>query len=132
MSHPVFQDDVSICDEERLFRRVHPTHLVRDEDSGTLRVSSAAFKDEELSVNIESILKLDGSAPEACLRKHPNHRLVAITAADARKFSQAVCRDPLPEDRSHGLVYGLKKKPSIHQGLRSAAIWVIPSSPPKV
>ena len=33
---------------------------------------------------------------------------MSLTAADARQFSQAVCRDPLPTDQSHGLVYGSK------------------------
>jgi hypothetical protein len=64
MSPPVFQDNASISDEERLFRRVHLLLLVRDDDTESVRVSSGAFKDKELSVNIESTLAAAGGLPK--------------------------------------------------------------------
>jgi hypothetical protein len=45
-------DDPNIPDEERLFRRIHLTHIVQG-DGGKSEVSSAAFRDIELSVNLE-------------------------------------------------------------------------------
>lgn len=48
-------DDESILDQDRLLRRVPPQPVIR-EDDGTIRPSTAAFKDEELSVNIESLM----------------------------------------------------------------------------
>jgi hypothetical protein len=132
MSPPVFQDNASICDEERLFRRIHITQLVKDGDSGLVRVSSAAFRDQELSVHLEPELEREGNSAETCLRNHRNHKLVFIAAGDARRFGQSVCRDPLPEDHSHGLVYGPKKRGTIDEGLRAASAWVVPPSPPRL
>lgn len=131
MSPPVYQDDASIRDEERLFRRVHIAQLVRDDDTGLTRISSGVFKDRELSINIESVLQDSGFTAEACLQNHNAHKLVSIAAGKARGFGQAICHDPLPDDLSHGLVYGSKNSRSIHDGLRSAASWVIPPDPPR-
>jgi hypothetical protein len=131
MSERLYQDDATICDGERLFRRVHITQLVRDDDTGLARVSSGVFKDKELSINIESVLSDAGSSAEACLHNYKTHILISITAGDARHFCQAVCYDPLPNDPSHGLVYGSKNKTSIHNGLRAAAVWAIPTTAPQ-
>jgi len=130
MSPPHYQDDASIRDEERLFRRFHLMLLVRDDDTGLARVSSGAFKDKELSIQIESVLAENGGSADSCLRGHDAHRLVSITAGNARQFNQAVCRDPLPEDPSHGLVCGSKNSKTVHEGLRVSAIWVIPETAP--
>jgi hypothetical protein len=129
MSQPVFQDDTTIGDEERLFRRVPVIQLVPDEDTGLARVSSCAFRDRELSVYIESVLTESGRSAESCLRNYDVHKLVSITAANARQFNQAVCRNPLPEEPSHGLVYGSKNNSKISRGLSSLAAWVIPPAP---
>jgi hypothetical protein len=130
MSEQVYEDDPSIKNEDRLFRRVHLAQLVNDDDTGLVRISSGVFKHKELSVNIESSLLNGGSSIETCLCGHQAHKLVFITAGNARRFEQAVSRDPLPNDPSHGLVVGSKNKRSIHDGLRAAAEWVIPPSAP--
>lgn len=124
MSQFVRQDDSSIADEERLFRRIHPCHIVADENTGQARVSSGAFRDTELSIHIESTLLSTGKSSRDCLLNYPQHRLVAITAGTARHFQQAVCRDPQPGDSSHGLVCGSKNNRRIHKGLCESAVWV--------
>ncbi len=131
MSPPVYQDNTTIHDEERLFRRIHIAQLVRDDDSDIVRVSSAAFRDEHLSVDIESGFENEVCTPESCLRNHQNHKLVSITAGGARGLSQSLCRDPLPDDLAHGLVYGPKKSRGIQVGLCAAAVWVIPTAAPR-
>jgi hypothetical protein len=131
MSPPVYQDNTSIRDEERLFRRIHISFLVRDDDADLVRVSTAAFRDEDLSVNIESVLTESGCTPEACLRNNQDHKLVSISARDARRLNQSLCRDPLPENLSHGLVYGSKKNKQIQREFCAAAIWVIPCTAPR-
>jgi hypothetical protein len=131
MAQNDYQDDASILGEDRLFRRVHVTQLVRDDDTGLARVSSGAFKDKELSINIESVLSNAGVAVEACVHNHKAHKLVSITAADGRRFNQAVCRDSLPGDASHCLVYGPKNAKPVREGLRAAAKWVIPKIAPR-
>jgi hypothetical protein len=130
MSPPVFQDNKSIRDEERLFRRVHIRQLVKDDDTGLARVSSGVFRDKDLSVNIESVLIDLAGSFESCLHDSNAHKLISITAQNARQVGQAVCRDPLPTDLSHGLVYGSKNARSVHDGLRALAEWVIPTGAP--
>jgi hypothetical protein len=130
MCNPVYEDDPTIANEDRLFRRIHLTQLVRDDDTGFARVSSGAFRDRELSINIESILLGEGKTSTACLQNYLVHKLVSITAGVARRLQQAVCRDPLPDDLSHGLVCGAKNNRRVHEGLRDSADWVIPASAP--
>jgi len=121
---------MSIRDEERLFRRVHIKQLVRDDDTGLARVSSGVFKDKELSVHIESVLREIGRSAESCLQNRNFLKLVAITAGNARHFNQAVCRNPIPNDPSHGLVCGSKNRKCI-DGLKTSVAWVIPASSPR-
>ncbi len=130
MCQPLYRDDASIADEDRLFRRIHLTQIVKDDDTGLARISSGAFRDKELSVNIESVLLSDGKVPGHCLRNYLTHKLAAITAGEARQYQQAVCRDPLPHDPSHGLVWGSKNSRRVHLGLTDAATWVIPGQAP--
>ena len=56
-------DDPNILDEERLFRRIHLSHMVEG-DGGKSEVSSAAFRDTELSVNLEGVMQAAGREPE--------------------------------------------------------------------
>lgn len=121
MCQPARQDDASIANEDPLFRRIHLTQIVKDDDTGLARISTGAFRDKELSINIESILLGDGKIPEHCLQTYLTHKLAAITAGEARQYQQAVCPDPLPHDPSHGLVYGSKNNRRIHSGLTAAA-----------
>lgn len=58
------------------------------------------------------------------------HKLVSITAGAARRHRQLVFRDPLPDDLSHGLVYGSKNNRRIPDDLRDSAAWVIPAEAP--
>lgn len=131
MCKPGRQDDLTITDEERLFRRIHLSQIVKDEDTGHARVSTGAFKDKELSINIESVLLGNGETTEACLRNHKGHKLVSFTAAKARQLQQIVCRDPeSPDNLSHGLVCGSKNSRSVCEGLRDSAEWIIPTQAP--
>lgn len=123
-------DDASIVNQDRLFRRVHITQLVRDGDTGLARVSTGAFDDKELSINIESVLAGGGETPDTCLRDYHVHKLVSITAENARRFNQVVCKDPQPDNPSHGLIYGAKSR-GVLRGLCAAAIWVIPANAPR-
>lgn len=130
MCQVAYQDDPTITNEDRLFRRVHLTQVVRDDDTGLARVSSGAFRDKELSVNIESILVNEGKSPAACLHGYLVHQLVSVTAGEARQYSQTVCRDPLPNDLSHGLIAGSKNNRRILEGLRDSAKWIVPAEAP--
>jgi hypothetical protein len=126
-----YPDDPTLGDAERLFRRVHITFLVPDDDTGLARISSGAFRDIDLSINIESILQSEGKGAGACVARYPTHRLVFINAGAARQHQQSVCRDPDPlhDNLSHGIVWGPKNK-HVRDSLRDLADWVIPAEAP--
>jgi hypothetical protein len=128
MPDRAFQNDPSIPGDEQLFRRIPQTWVAWDE-LGNPTISSAAFKDEELSVNLASVMAQDSRAPADAIRDYPGYGLAAITAARARSLGQAVARDPLPEEPAHGVVYGQKKRGGVGGKLRDGAIWVV--SPPQ-
>jgi hypothetical protein len=128
MSAPPFQNDPSIPGDERLFRRIARTWINWDEQ-GTPSISSAAFRDPELSVYLESVMARDGREPEDAIAGYSGYGLAAITAAHARSLNQAVARDPLPDEPAHGVVYGQKKRGGIGSKLRDGAIWVKTPAP---
>lgn len=119
-----FEDDPTISGQERLFRRI-PQSWVHWDENGSASISSAAFKDHELSVNLESVMARIGRQPEDCIRGYAGYGLAAITAAHARSLQQAVARDPLPDEPAHGVVYGDKKHRGISGKLRDGAQWVV-------
>lgn len=121
-------DDPGISDDERLLRRIHWSHLVEG-DASEARISTAAFKDQELSVNIESTMREAGRAPEDSLHNNPNNLLVSITARTCRSNDQIVGRDPVPSEPAHGYVFGKKGRP-IQRNLRDSAVWVVPKATP--
>lgn len=124
MHGSVFEDDPTIPATERLFRRIPPTWIDWD-DQGKAAISSAAFKDEELSITLESVMERDQRPPEDAVRNFPRYGLAAITAGHARSLNQAVARDPEPEEPAHGVVYGQKKRGGIGGKLRDGAEWVV-------
>jgi hypothetical protein len=127
----VFDNDPTIAGNERLLRRIHPQQLVPDErNAGKRRVSSGAFRDEELSIVIESTLLKSGRQPIDLLQAYERYSLVAITAAKARSHDQSVARDPIPDEPAHGVVFGRKKKCA--GSLADSASWVVPSDAPSL
>lgn len=114
-------DDTSVQDDDRLLRRVHPEHVVLDQNRGVYRPSSAAFADatDGISVYLRSVLDRIDRCEQDVLEQYPRHSLVAFTASVARDKSLlnppfAVRRDPDPADTpahpcspAHALLVGL-------------------------
>ena len=102
-------DRSSLDGNEHLWRRIHRSHLL---DGG--RVSSIAFSDPEMSVDIARIqqdmsITLAGEAGVADFH-----------ASTAQALDQETVADPLPDNAAHALVIGKKSK-SIQRKLRDAA-----------
>ena len=94
---------------ESLWRRIHRTHIVRDG-----QVSSAAFSDPELSVDIARIQR------EMSITLADEAGVAAFQASAAHSLGQETVADPLPENAAHALVIGPKSK-SVQRKLRNAA-----------
>ncbi len=101
---PQQPDDPSIDDTERLWRRVHPTQIDIDTETGNPEISSGVFSTgEEISVAIASATSI-----EALLSGYPEHSVVEFEVAAARSARCTVVRNPLPDDDAHALVCGPK------------------------
>ena len=102
------EDDKSILDGDRLLRRIPPNQLIREQ--GRIRPSSAAFKQDEISVNIESLMVAQRRELAETLVGYPGSALAAIVAGDVRKFNNPIVKDTKPPNGpAHGLVLGKKK-----------------------
>jgi hypothetical protein len=116
-------DDGSIADEWMLLRRIHPEQVVADRQTGELRVSSAAFRDPAMSVDVEELLKRAGLDWRFSLQGYPTYSLAAFSAAVARSLGQAVVSSPLPANQAHAEVRG-HKTGAVSRALSKAASWV--------
>jgi hypothetical protein len=115
-------DDGSISDENPLWRRIPPMHLVRD-GQGNLRPSSAAFKDHPNGSPMSVFIFGVESSVEATLGGHSGFGIGAITAGLARQNNQGVRRDPLADHPDHGEVFG-KKTDSVRKSFARNAVWI--------
>jgi hypothetical protein len=122
-------DDGAIADDAGLLRRIHPAHIIPDGNAaGALRLSSAAFKDPELSVDAEPILATAGLDWRFSLRGYPEHSLVRLQARAAREKGLAVVHKPLKGNDAHAEIIG-KKTQSIANHLRDSSDWVFIRTP---
>jgi hypothetical protein len=122
------EDDLSIPNTDRLFRRVPPNQLEPLED-GSWRPTSSVFKTERLSVNIECLMVEQGRPAEDTLANYPDHYLTSILAGDVRAKGHPIVKDAAPpNDPAHGLVLG-KKKGSFANAMLASHRWIVP--PPK-
>jgi hypothetical protein len=128
MSDRIFEDDVTIRDDERLLRRIFPGHVNWDEN-GDPNISSAAFDKLDLSVNLASVMEQAGRELKDAIRGYAGFGLAAITAAHARSLNQAVARDPTRDEPSHGIMYGEKTR-ATRRKLRDGAQWIVTPSHP--
>jgi hypothetical protein len=122
-------DDGSIKDDACLLRRIRADQIVDDENTGTRRPSSAAFRDPEMSVDAAPILAASGLDWHFCVQGYEGFSLVNIEAVHARAKGLAVIHKPikddptLPNNLAHAEVIGKKTK-GIAKYLAANAAWV--------
>ncbi len=103
-------NDAPVPEDMSLYRRLHPSEIVWDDNDGCLRPTSGAFEDREMSIHLDDVLKDEGREPVSVLEGKPTHSLVSLTAGFVQNEEQEVRRTPKPEDASHGEVCGNKPK----------------------
>jgi hypothetical protein len=124
-----YANDPSIANNEVLLRRLQPDWIVPG-DHGRMRIASAAFKHEELSILFYTLLQSQGRPVNDALGGHSDNSLCSITAGLARDLGQRVVYDlEPPNDPAHGLVVGKKTQARANRFAREA-VWVIPSAAP--
>jgi len=118
--------DEPVGDEVELYRRGLPElglGLVEDKNRDRVRLSSAVFAPQEMSVLIEDALREDGRVPLDALANFPDDFLIAITVLVARSQSQTVVRSPTEVEPAHGDVIGKKTRGRRREMARRAR-WV--------
>jgi hypothetical protein len=118
-------DDGTIPDETRLYRRLHPTQVVWDDNQGCIRVSSGAFTDEFMSVNLGNELERINEPPTFALRHYPIHSLAWLSKGFVQSHEQEVRSTPTPDDSTHGEVVGRKKGSRSRQFAKEAKIEIL-------
>lgn len=93
-------DDLSITNDALLWRRLHPTQVICNDD-GSYRISSAAFKDgnHEVSVNLAAL-----TTTEDTLAGFPDRGIAELQAGIPRSLKHALVRDPEPQNPAHALI----------------------------
>ena len=128
MPGPSLEDDHTITDAAALWRRVHPSWIVRDDNAGGLRVSSAAFDDSRdgspLSVLLAEVIAQTQRTKQDVMAGYERYALAAITAQTARACGQGIARTPEPDEPAHASVFGQKTQ-SNKRKMAKAATWVI-------
>jgi hypothetical protein len=119
-------DDGSISNDAGLLRRIHPKQVVHDKNLGKWRPVSGAFKDKEMSVDAEPILREHGLDSAFSLRNFPGFSLARFPAGEARGMGLAVVHKPRPDDQpdnpAHTLVIGATEANARH--FASICVWV--------
>jgi hypothetical protein len=126
-----FTNDPSIANHEVLLRRLQPDWIVPG-NHGRMRIASAAFKHQEMSIIFYTVLQNQGRSLQDALSGRSDNSLCSITAGLARDLGQGVVYDvDPPNDPAHGLVIG-KKTQGVANRFAREATWVIPPEPPLV
>lgn len=97
---------------DMLWRRLHRTQIVSDSQTGAERVSSAAFTDPQLSVDLARLVRDD----DYRVTMGSSAGVAAFAASVARELGLAVEHAPEPDNGAHTHVLG-KKTESIRRRL---------------
>jgi hypothetical protein len=106
----VIPADAPVPEDMSLYRRVHPSEIVWDDNDQCPRPNSSVFKDREMSIHLADVLEDEGREAVSVLEERPEHSLVTLTVGFVQSHEQEVRRSPLEEDPSHGDVVGSKPK----------------------
>ncbi len=121
-------DDTTITNDSQLWRRIHPKWVVPDQNTGNLRVSSAAFDNSPdgspTSVLLAYLVRETGRTAEDVITRFDSYALASITAGEARDCKQGVVHDADPNEPAHAYVFGQKTK-AYKRCLARSAQWVI-------
>jgi len=104
-----------------LLRRIHPTQVVDDKNTGIRRFSTAAFKDPKMSVDVEEFLADQGLDWRFSLQGYPDYSLARVSVAAVVQHGQTAVHVPLNSNCAHAEVKG-KKSPGIANKLLEASL----------
>ncbi len=100
-----YEDDKSILDDAKLWRRIPPWHVVEDKNRGGKRISKAAFEDHPdgtpMSVVLGEEVLAAGRDAYSIIAGHTDFYLAFVTGGLARSLNQGIMRKPLDDEPAH-------------------------------
>lgn len=125
---PHDHDGINVADG--IIRRISPQHLIYDEKSGGMKISSAAFNPSSgpnggMSVDLQAQIEEAGLSATQYVTSPPWLGSVRFTAGSLRAEGYQVGFDPLADNPYHGEVWGLFTK-SRQRRLKQLCIWFVP------
>jgi|SRR3954471_16831323 len=124
MARGATDDDATVLDDEILWRRVPPWHVVPDQNRVGRTVSSAAFDDDTDGNPMSVVLAGGADGPEAVLVGHEGFGLAGFRVSLARELGLGVRRDPTESEPAHAVVVG-RKSHGVRKRLRAGSRWVL-------
>lgn len=119
-----YTDDPTIPDDADLWRRIHPTHIIFDDNQGRVRPTSQAFTDSSNGSPMSVVIATECGGPDRVLAGYERYGLASFKARVARESGLGIVRDPLPDQPAHALVFGPKSK-KVQSQLAKATEWVV-------
>jgi hypothetical protein len=126
-----------LIDDRRLIRRISGDYIVRDDNRGGNRISSAAFKNDPrrgyLSVDSENCITDKGADPVAWVTSPQWRGALVISVEHVRGIDPATTdKDrwligmvPLPDNGCHGAIWG-KITAGQSNDLQRLSDWLVP------
>ena len=111
-------DDTRIGDDEIVFRRISQCFVVRDENLHTMRPSTQAFKQRDLSVYLRS-----QTTPEAVASEGTEPYMVSLRVSLLREEGLGIVLDPSSGGPGHCRITGRRTKGKLNRIVKDAK-WV--------
>ena len=111
-------DDTKIADDEIVFRRIAESFVVHDENLQRLRPSTQAFKQDNLSVYLNS-----KTTPEKVASEGKEPYMVSVKVALLREVGLGIVLDPSSGGPGHCRITGNRTKGKLNRIAKSAE-WV--------
>lgn len=122
------RNDPSISDETPLWRRLIPSWVIPDNNTGKPRITSQAFTDSRdktpCSVSLSTIVIENGGVVSDLIDKFPGYGIASINAGDARACSQGVYASPYDGEPAHASIEG-EKSDKNRKNMSKKAILII-------
>jgi hypothetical protein len=113
-------ESLEIKPDDRLLRWLHPGQFDPKEN----RVTSAAFKDPQMSVDILSMTTVDESYQRA--EKQGKNAVVSFSYQQVKDLELEVKHDPIDGNNAHALVLGNKTKSIARKLAKACNVEVYP------
>ena len=122
-------DDPDIKADDGLIRHINPDyHLVPDQNTGRLRLSTAAFSGSSkpprgMSVDLERPM-IEAGLDNQSMLPNADFGALRLIAGEMRELGHKVGRNPQSDNPYHGEVWGIGQGRSAKKRIMDKAVWI--------